>query len=276
MDEWRGLLDHPAVQAAAIPFLVSLAVAAPMRRARFLALGIVVAFVAAVGLTVGYSFEPLTATRKLILAGAATAIAIAGLSRTHGNGGLAVRCAISAAAAAAALWMLWRVLQQEEVPGAYWKGLAAAAYVAALVGSSLSVEGDPARTAAMSMVQGLSAGGLALLGASALLAQFGIAIGAGAGAVLLAVLLRRQQGAVGAGFSLPSSAIAAMVGLLIVFTGSLPWVALLPTLLIPWAALMIRAERFAPWPRAVLTVLACAVPMIAALALAWYVGAPPA
>jgi hypothetical protein len=141
--------------------------------------------------------------------------------------------------------------------------------VALLFESSLRVD-DGVSAAATSLMLGLAAGALALLGASALLAQIGIAVGAGAGAVLLIHMAGLKRGPAGWTLVLPAATICSLVGLLAVFTGSLPWFCLLPTLAIPWAARLARRERDAPWLAAVLTSLAGVVPLLLAVGLAWY------
>jgi hypothetical protein len=263
------LLANPAVQAGAAPFLSALIAAAALRRTRLLGLAVAVAFALVIALTVGYSFEPLTASRKLVLAGLGTALALLALELPGVAPRPAVRAALAAAAAAAAVWMVWRVLLQQEPAKAVLYGLATAAYIAALLESSLRVGPDGVRAAGSSLMLGLAAGGLGLLGASALLAQIGIAVAAGGGAVLLILMLGRQRGPAGWTLVIPAAAIAGFAGLLAVFTGSLPWFCLLPTLAIPWATRLVPLER-PPWLAAVLTALAGLVPMLLAVGLAWF------
>ena len=54
------LLQNPAVQAGVLPFIAGLVLAAFLRNTRQLGLAIAVAFVCAVGLTMGLGFESLT------------------------------------------------------------------------------------------------------------------------------------------------------------------------------------------------------------------------
>jgi hypothetical protein len=267
------LLANPAVQAAVAPFLLPLAAAVALRQTRLLGLAVVLAFAVVVALTVGYSFESLTATRKMILVGLASAIALTALELRNVAASAAIRAALAAGVGAAAVWMLWRVLQQQEASRAVLHGAAAALYAALLLESSLRGD-DGVSAAASSLILGLAAGSLALLGASALLAQIGIAVGAGAGAVLLVQVAGLKRGPAGWTLVLPAATICGLVGLLAVFTGSLPWFCLLPTLAIPWVVRLARRERHAPWLAAVLTSLAGAVPLLLAVGLAWYISGP--
>ena len=270
MDE---LLAHPAVQSAVAPFLAALLVAAPLRRTRWLGLASVAAFAVVIGLTIGFSFESLTATRKLILAGLATAPVLLALELAGAEPGVGVRAALAAVMAAVAVWVVWRVLQQQEAVKAALYGVAAAAYVALLLESSLRVGGDAIRGSATALMLGLAGGGLALLGASAMLAQIGIAIAAGGGAVLLTQMVASQRAPAGWTLVLPAAVTAGLVGLLAVFTGSLPWFCLIPTLAIPWATRVVSTNGRALWLTSVLSALATLVPALIALGLAWFAAA---
>jgi hypothetical protein len=264
------LLANPAVQAGVAPFLSALAVAAALRRTRLLGVAVALAFALVIALTVGYAFEPLTATRKLVVIGLCTALVVLALEVPGAPPTPAIRATLAAAAATAAVWMVWRVLLQQEPAKAALYGLAAGAYIALLLESGLRASGDGIRAASTSMMLGLTAGVLALLGASALLAQVGIAVAAGAGAVLLVQMMGLQRGPTGWTLVLPAATIAGLAGLLAVFTGSLPWFCLLPTLGIPWAAKLVRQERRPPWLAALLTALAGLIPMLLAVGLAWF------
>ena len=117
---------------------------------------------------------------------------------------------------------------------------------------------------------GLGTGALALLGASGLLAQIGIAVGAAAGASLLVQMLAGQRAPPGAALSLLATVVAALAALLAVFTGSLPWFCLLPTLAAPWATRLVPAGERPVWLTAFLTALAALGPMFLAVGLAWF------
>ena len=64
MDEF---LSHPAVQAGVAPFVVGLVVALIAARLRVGGLAATAGFLCAVGLVAGFTFSPLTATRKIVL-----------------------------------------------------------------------------------------------------------------------------------------------------------------------------------------------------------------
>jgi len=257
------LLAHPAVQAALAPFLSALVAAGLLRRSRFLGLAAAVAFGVVILLTVGYSFESLTAVRKMILIGFAGFLAMAALEWRGAQATPAIRLGLAAAAGGAAIWMLWRILQQQEPVHAVLRGAGAVVYIGALLGFSIRRGGSAIESAATAMVLGLAAGGLGVLAASALLAQVGIAVAAGSG----------QRAPAGWALVVPGALISGSLGLLAVFTGSLPWFCLLPTLAIPWAARLVQQDRHPPWLAAVLCALAALVPMLLAVGLAWLTAA---
>lgn len=267
MDE---LLAHPAFQAGVAPFVVALAFASALRCNRMLGLSITAAFALVIALTVGYSFEPTTAMRKLVLVGLTTAVVIPILELGAIPASIPVRAMLAGAAAAAALWLFWRVLQQQDGARAALWGAGAAAYAALSVESSLQVREDDIRAAGSSLMLGLAVGVLAVLGASAVLGQVGIATAAGAGAVLLIRVVGSSRRPSGWTMVLPAAVISALVGLLAVVTGSLPWFCLVPTLAIPWAIRLVANDRHSRPLTAALTLLAGLIPALLAAALAWF------
>lgn len=270
------LLDNPAVQAGVAPFVVALVASALLGRSRWLGLAIGAGFLTTVALVMGLSFESMTSVRKMVLIGVSATAAILVLElakllpQTRARGILATLCG------GAAIWMLLRVLQQQPLGAALLSGGAAALYVAFLTDSTTSVSGDSVRASAVALILGLGAGALALLGASAMLAQIGIAIGAASGATLLVQMIAGCRAPPGWSLALVAGLVSALVGLLAVFTGELRWYCLLPTLAVPWSVRLVPAGTRAVWLTAVLTAAAALVPMLFAIGLAWLAAASPA
>ncbi|MES2976747.1 MAG: hypothetical protein V4757_24275 [Pseudomonadota bacterium] len=270
MDEF---LSNPAVQAGVLPFVVSLVVAAALCRTRLMALAVAAAFFTVVALVLGFSFESLTATRKLVLAGIGTTAAILVIEGMKLPANTASRAALAAFAAAAAVWMLIRVLAQQPTGAAWLSGAAVVVFMALMVESSIrAVEGDTVRGASTGLMLGLCAGALALLGASASAAQIGIALGAGSGGALLVQMVLNRRTPAGWTMALPAGLIGSLAAVLAVFTGSLRWWCLVPMLAIPWAARLVPPGDRPVWLTAIFTSLAAAVPLLAAVALAWFTG----
>jgi hypothetical protein len=264
------LLANPAVQAAAAPFAVALVIAAALFRTRLLGLAVVAAFATAVALTVGYSFDSLTAVRKMILVALASGVVLAAIELRGDAASVRLRIVLAMLFAAAAIWVVWRVLQQQDAAKVALYGAAVALYAAALLESSLRAAVDAIGGAVSSLVLGLAAGALAVLGASALLGQLGIATAVGAGAVLVVQVIARRRSPSGWTVALTGGVIAALILLLAVFTGSLPWYCLLPTLAIPWSTRIFAPGRHGVWLTAAGSGLAAVVPAGIAIALAWF------
>lgn len=264
------LLNNPAVQAGVAPFVVALVVAVLLHRTRLLGLAIGAGFLTVVFLALGFSFESLTSVRKMIVCGVAATLLVLVVEAAKLEAKPVIRAVLVAGAAAAAIWVIWRVLQQLDTKALLLAGAGAVIYMVALVESGNRIGPDPVRSASAALMIGLASGVLALLGASASLAQVGIAVGASGGAVLLVQMLTGKYAPAGWTLALPANVIAGLVGLLAVFTGGLPWYSLLPTLAIPWATRVVPAAKYPVWLTAFLSALAALVPMLLAVALAWF------
>ena len=267
-----------AVQAGLAPFVVALGFSALLLRTRLMGLAIGAGFATVIVLAIGFSFEPLTAVRKLVLCGAGACILLLLLELPGVAPRAGVRVALAVAAGLAAVWVVLRVLQQQETGPALLAASGAAAYTGLLVDGGNRASADPVAMAASGLMMGLCAGALALLGASASLAQVGIAIGASSGAALLVQMVTGRRAASGWTLALPASVLSGLVGLLTVVAASLPWYCLLPTLAIPWATRFYPRGWHQPvWTTAFLMALLALIPVLVAVALAWFTAsAPPA
>ena len=267
----EDLFDHPAVQAGVLPFAIALIVAIPLRNTRHLGLAVAAGFLCAVALTLGFGLESLTSVKKLVLVGIGAAALGAMLELMTTEPRRVVRVVVAAGVALAVLWVLQRILMQRDAMALALAATGAAVYcVALLAGNDRAVSRDPVRAAATALVVGLATGVLALFGASAQLAQLGIALGAGAGAALLVQMLSGASAPAGWTLGFSAQVIAAGVGLLAVFTGSLPWYCLLPLPLVAWSARMAPGQARPVWQRAVLSVAFALVPAVLAVMLAWF------
>lgn len=266
----QELLQHPAVQSAILPFAMALFVAAVLRNTRQLGLAIAAAFLCAVALTMGLGFESLNSVRKLVLVGVGmAAVGVALETATH-KPRRVILAAVAGVVALAALWVLQRILAQREAAAFVLAAVGAAAYCVALLAGGERVAHDPVSAAAIALVLGLASAVLALLGASAQLAQLGIALAAGAGAVLLVQMLTGARGPSSWTLGLSAQVIAALLGLLAVLTGSLPWYCLLPLPLVAWAARLAPGRHRPAWQRVVVTLMFAVVPALFAVSLAWF------
>ena len=237
----QELLNNPAVQAGLAPFLVALITAALFKRFKLSGLAIIAGFAVTVYLASDFTIEPLTSARKIVLLGllcAALALLLTYLQSRWFNWLLPV------IGSAAAIWTVQRILQQQSPQTAMLWGAGCAAYVASLVsGMDKLSDKEPQRAASAGSALGIGTGGAALVGASALLGQFGLGLGAAAAAHLLIQMVSNKPLPAGRTFTLPLAMIAGLTGCVAVLSAQLPWYVLPVLAAIPFAA------WFAPLPK---------------------------
>lgn len=273
------LLNNPALQASAIPFVVALLLGAALAATRYLALAVVSGLLAVLALTIGFTPVPFTAVSKLWVATFAAALTALVLEAADVAASRRAIVAVAAGAGLAAVWMLLRVLANQETAAAAWAIAAGAfALTATTTGSAVAVGATSSlRSAVIGACLGWGSGVLALLGASALLAQLGIALGTASAAVALAQLLRGREAPLSWTLVMPSAMAAAMIGALAAATAELRWYCLIPLPFAPLASRLVPARALQrPWPLAVATGLATLLPMALAVGLAWWTAALPA
>src|SRR5665647_3423582 len=237
----QELLNNPVVQAGLAPFLVALITAVLFRRIKLSGLAVITGFAVTVYLASDFTIEPLTSVRKIVLLGligAALALLLT-LFNLRRLGSL-----LPVLGGAAAIWTVQRILQQQPTQAILLWGAGCAAYVAILVwGMDKLSDKEPLRAAGAASALGIGTGGAALVGASALLGQFGLALGSAAGAHLLIQMIGNKPLPAGRTFTFPLAMIAGLTGCVAVLSAQLPWYALPILAAIPFAA------WFAPLPR---------------------------
>jgi len=236
----QELLNHPAVQAGFAPFLAALITAELFQRIKLSGLAIIAGFAVTVYLASNFSIEPLTASRKIVLLGliAAALGLMLSLIRLPWFSFL-----LPVLGGAAAVWVVLRILQQHPPQEALLWGAACAAYVAILIWSIDKIEHDPLRSASAATALGMGTGGAALVGASALLGQFGLALGSAAAAHLLIQMVSNRTLPAGRIFTLPLALIAGLTGCVAVLSANLPWYALPILAAIPVVAWLIPLPK---------------------------------
>ncbi len=268
----EAFLAHPAVQGGVAPFVVGVIVVALLAKAKLAGLAVATSFAVAVALVSGLAFTPLTATRKVALLGLlAPLVGIVIDFALRKSRTLTV--VIALACGALTVWVFWSVLQQKPVGEALLLAGSLAVFVAWLVGSMLELAGQPVRAGAAALMLGLGTGVSAILGASALLGLYGIAIGAGAGAFVLAQMVTGKKIAAGATLTLSASVAAGLVAAAALVLAQLPWYGLLVLAFIPLAARLPASDRLPVWTQAfIVSGYGFAVALVA-FALTWR--APP-
>ena len=270
------LLDNPAVQAALVPFAVALVLGLLLCRTRFLAVAVISGVLVVMALTVGLSPDPLTSVKKLVLSAIVVTALALGLEGAGTTAGRASIVALSSISGVGAVWVILRVLQQMESFRPWMIGAAALMFVLVTVASALATGATSSlRGAVVGACLGWGSGVLALLGASALLAQIGLAVGTACAAVALVQMVRGES-PLGWTLVAPAAVTAGLVGVLASATGELRWYCLIPLLFAPFAARWAPVGAGRPaWQRALATGAAAALPVALAVGMAWWSAALP-
>lgn len=266
------LLSNPAIQAGVVPLIVGLVLALLLLKTRFMALAVVAGLLAVLALTIGFSIEPFTSVKKLVaVVLVATCIALA-LEASQMQLRRSLLAALAALAAIGTLWVTWRVLAQRESPSLWLGAVGALAFAASTTATATAASATSAlRGAVIGAVLGWGSGVLALLGASALLAQLGLAVGSASAAVALVQMLRGKEAPLGWTVVLPAAVAASTIGVLASTTGELRWYCLLPLPLAPLLSWLVPSATERPrWQQAFLVGFVTLIPVALAIALAWW------
>ena len=100
------------------------------------------------------------------------------------------------------------------------------AFVLGTVAFTVSLHDRPVRAGAAGLFLGLGTGAGAIIGASALLGQYGLALGAACGAFLLLAMILGKRIVAGVTFTLTASVGAALVAAGALVLARLPWISL--------------------------------------------------
>lgn len=263
------LLQNPIVQSSVVPFGVALAAAALLFPVRLAGLAAAAGFFATVWLVGNFALSPLTATRKIVLAGAAAPV-VGALADLAFRPTRATAPALGALYGAAALWVFWTVLAQQPAGRLALWGAGALLATGCSVTLAVTLRDSPVRAGAAGLALGLGAGASAVLAASALLGQYGLALGAACGGFLLAVTILGARVAAGVAFTLTFSALGALLGVGAVLLAELPWSALGALALVPLAVRLPLPERSGAWAQAMVASLYAFAAAALACALAWF------
>jgi len=230
----HDLLNHPAVQAGLAPFLVALAVTSLFSRFRLSGLAIIAGFATTIYLASDFNFEPLTSMRKLVLCGLIGSFAAIPLGLIQSRW---IKSLLAVIAGIAVIWVSYRILQQQEFLVALQWGVACFTYVAILVWFMDKLNNyESPRAACAATALGFGTGGAALVGASALLGQLGLAIGSAAAAHLLIQQFAKKPPSSGRVLTFTVALITGLIGCVAVLSSELPWYTLIILAAIPLSA----------------------------------------
>ena len=237
-------------------------------RTRLAWLAIVAGYATMIALAVGFSFEPLTAARKvvlLILLAPLVGLVVDSVAENSQGVAFAAR---RRSRVPLPRGLSFSVLAQKEAVAAWGAGAGIAIFAALLVWLVLDLRNDSLRTGAAGLGLGLATGISGLLSASIGYFMGGVAIAASAGAMLLMRIFIARTHAPGALGALTIGLATALFAAGTLMLAQLPWYALPALLLVPLAARLPAPERLHPFVRAALlslyTLAAAGVPIAAA------------
>jgi hypothetical protein len=240
------LLNHPAIQSSLVPFATALIVAAVFFKIRLGGLSAAAGFLATVIVVGNFAFEPLTASRKIVLVGAAAPLfgAFADLVFRTPRSAVA---ALGILFPASAIWVFWSILSQKGMQEALLLGAGIVVLMAWLVAFTVALHDDPVRAGAAGVSLGLGSGITAVIGASALLGQYGMALGAASGAFVLMVMVLGRKVAAGATLTLTASVVAGLVCIGGMLLAQVPWTAAVAIMMVPVLVRIPLPERAPVW-----------------------------
>jgi hypothetical protein len=263
----KDLLANPVVQSSVLPLVAGLACAALLYPVRLEGLAAAAGFLAAVWAIGNFALEPLTATRKIVLLGAGGAI-FGVLFDLMVKPTRFTAPALGAIFGAASLWVFASVLGQKVPFEAALFGAGLVAFTAWLVSATVSLHYDSARAGAAGLGLGLGAGVAAVLGASALIGQYGLALGAACGGFLILLLALGPRVSAGTALTLTTSVLGALLAFGAVLLAQLHWTALAALALVP-VAVRLPLPGTPLWMKPVLAGVYALLAAGGACALAW-------
>jgi len=259
----QDILSRPEVQGA-LPFVVALVVGLLVKPtgAVWSAAGMIAGFIAGVLLINGLQFEPMTATRKIIVCGVSAAV-IGAFFSTGKKAGKLVSLLLVAISVAAYVWVFWTLLKRADGNKMIML-VGGGVYTFWLVAVVHGLRKEPLQAGAASVALGAGTGFAAILGASALLGQLGLTIASASGAVLLLALIWSDM-RIEPLMTFPVALVVGLLGTGGMVLAKLPWIALLVLAFVPLAARIPLPDGY---PRILKTILWVGAAMVvAALAI---------
>lgn len=267
----QEFLNNPIIQSSLAPFAVALTVAALLFPVRLGGLAAAGGFFATVWMMGTLGFSPLSATRKILLMGLAAPL-IGVLADLAFKPTRATAPVLGVLFGVAAVWVFWSVLEQKPVAQFALLGAGVFALVLWTVAFAVSLHDQPVRAGAAGLGLGLGTGIGAVLTGSAMLGQYGMALGAACGGFLLLVMIVGSRVAAGSTLTLTFSTIAALLAAGAMLLAQLPWTSLVALALIPVVVRLPLPERAPSWAQAIVACLYAFAAAGLAGVLAWLSG----
>jgi hypothetical protein len=263
------MLSNPAVQGGIAPLLAGFVVALALSRTRFAGLAILAGYVVMIALTSGFSFTPLSTSRKILVIGLVAPL-LGLIADFVPRAARVVVPVIGAVAGMAAVWTFLPVLQNKDAGTAWPTAIALALLVFVLVFTTARHREDGVRTAAAGIGLGIAVGVAALLSASSGYLLQGLALAAASGGLMLAQMLTNRGAKAGLVATLPIAMLTALFSGAILVLAAAPWYALPLLALVPVAAAVPLPTGWPVWLRG-FAAGACAVAAgIPTILAAWF------
>jgi hypothetical protein len=267
----HALFENPAFQAGIVPFGIALLLGLILRRLGWywMGLALTAGFAATVYLVAGFQFQPWTSTRKIIALGLAAAglgllLDIYPWSRRW------LSVVVFIMVGAAVLWLIWPVLQHRQGMEFWLLSVGSLLFGGWCAAAMESLRAKPAQAVGAVVALGFGTGVVVLFGASALLGELALAIGAAAGAFWLLVAFTRKA-ELGSLAMLPAGVLTGLIGIAGHVYAKVPWYSLALLALVPVCARVPLPQRWPRWLQALLSVTLAGVPAGIAVWLVWRV-----
>jgi hypothetical protein len=264
----NGWLNDPMVQSGAASSLVAVLVAGalwPTKRAWW---AIVAAYLTTVVLTTGLTFEPWTAGRRVTALILATPLIGAALDLATVRSRW-LPWAVAVLGGATSWWAFAALLVQREGAERAGTAVGVAVFVALHTALTLRLRDDGVGGAAAGVASGLGVGVAAFLSASIGYLMSGIAVAAGAGALMLIQFGANRAVPPGYAGMLPIGLGLALLASATAMTAQLPCAALPLLCLVPWAARLPLLPSSAPRLRLMAVTGAALAAAMVPVATAW-------
>ena len=267
----HALLQNPAVPAGIIPFIVALLLGLILNRIGWYwaGLALLAGFAATVYLVAGFQFHPWTSTRKIIAMGLAAG-GLGLLLDIYPWGRRWLPVLLFILAGAAALWLTWPVLKRREGLELWSLGIGSVLFTGWCAAAMESLRSKPDQAGSAVVALGFGVGAVVLLGASALLGELGLALGAAGGALwlLIAVTRKTQLGSLA---MLPAGLLCGLIGVGGHVYAKAPWYSLALLALVPVCVRVAPASQWPRWVQAFVPIILASAPAAIAVWLVWRV-----
>jgi len=267
------LLSRPEIQSAVVPFLIALVVYLGLQKLTATAWlwALLAAFLGSAALINGLTLTPLTGTRKIILLIIASFFTATLLPWVMPNRNLQRRFT-TIASQIALLWVFWAVLTRMDSAAMVLFLVGTISLVLVLEWSFVRVAEQPAQLHGAGVSLLLGVGLSTTVAASALLGQLALALAAASGGAFLGWVLignARGQTASQPVTVIPYVLAPALLGVAAVIFARLPWYALVPLALIPFAVSLVPQKTESRFLHALLSSLPGLVIAIAVALFVW-------